>query len=96
LATLQVKHSLRRFHITNKFQPELVFLTKHAWGNLDRPEDHLGIDFKTLDNFYSESGLELNRIIFGFGLSVAYRYGFYHLPDFEDNISFKFTFNLKI
>ena len=96
LATLQVKHSLRRFHISNKFQPELVFLTKHAWGNLDRPEDHLGIDFKTLDNFYSESGLELNRIIFGFGLSVAYRYGFYHLPDFDDNISFKFTFNLKI
>ena len=96
LATLQVKHSLRRFHISNKFQPELVFLTKHAWGNLDRPQDHLGIDFKTLDNFYSESGLELNRIIFGFGLSVAYRYGFYHLPDFDDNISFKFTFNLKI
>lgn len=96
LATLQVKHSLRRFHISNKFKPELVFLTKHALGNLDRPEDHLGIDFNTLDNFYSESGFELNRIIFGFGLSFAYRYGFYHLPDFEDNISFKFTFNLKI
>ncbi|MBL4662707.1 MAG: hypothetical protein JKY22_03920 [Flavobacteriaceae bacterium] len=96
LATLQVKHSLRRFYISHRFQPELVFLTKHAWGNLDRPQDHQGINFKTLDNFYSESGLELNRILFGFGISVAYRYGFYHLPDFEDNISFKFTFNLKI
>ena len=96
LATLQIKHSLRRFYISKKFQPELVFLTKHALGNLDQPENHLGIDFDTLDNFYSESGFELNRIIFGFGLSFAYRYGFYHLPDFEDNISFKFTFNLKI
>ena len=96
LATVQVKHSLRRFRISDKFKPELVFLTKHALGNLDRTEDHLGIGFDTLDNFYSESGLELNRIIFGFGLSFAYRYGFYHLPDFEDNISFKFTFNLKI
>jgi len=96
LATLQVKHSLRRFHISNKIQPELVFLTKHALGNLENTEDHLGINFQTLDKFYSESGLELNRIIFGFGLSLAYRYGFYHLPDFEDNISFKFTFNLKV
>jgi hypothetical protein len=28
-------------------------------------------------------------------LSGAYRYGFYNLPDFEDNISFKFTFYAK-
>ena len=96
LTTLQVKHSLRRFYFSRKFQPELVFITRHAWGDLKKPEDHLGIDFNTLDEFYSETGLELNRILFGFGLSVAYRYGFYYLPDFEDNISFKFTFKLKI
>ena len=96
LTSLQVKHSLRRFYISKKFQPELVFLTKHALGDLKRPEEHQGIGFNTLNHLYSESGLELNRILFGFGLSVAYRYGFYHLPDFEDNVSFKFTFNLKI
>ncbi|TDI77009.1 MAG: hypothetical protein E2O83_08715 [Bacteroidetes bacterium] len=96
LTTLQVKHSLRRFYFSRKFQPELVFITRHAWGDLKNPEDHLGVDFNTLDEFYSETGLELNRILFGFGLSVAYRYGFYYLPDFEDNISFKFTFKLKI
>ena len=96
LTTLQVKHSLRRFYFSKKFQPELVFITRHAWGDLKNPEEHLGIEFNTLDQLYSETGLELNRILFGFGLSVAYRYGFYYLPDFEDNVSFKFTFHLKI
>lgn len=96
LATLQIKHSLRRFYLSEKFQPELVFITRHALGDLSNPEEHLGIGFGTLNQLYSESGLELNRIFFGFGLSFAYRYGFYHLPHFDDNISFKFTFYLKL
>lgn len=96
LLTLQVKHSLRRFYFSEFFQPELVFITRHAVGDLSNPERHFGIPFNTLEEFYSESGLELNRLLFGFGLSFAYRYGFYNLPDFEDNISFKFTFYLKL
>jgi len=96
LATLQVKHSLRRFNLTEKWRPELVFITRHALGDLRNPEEHIGIDFNTLDKLYSESGFELNKILFGFGLSFAYRYGYYHLPELEDNISFKFTFYLKL
>ncbi len=96
LATLQIKHSLRRFNISERFRPELVFITRHAWGDLNNAEPHLGIPFNTLEEFYSESGFELNKLLFGFGLSFAYRYGYYHLPDLEDNISFKFTFYLKL
>jgi len=96
LTTLQIKHSLRRFYLSKKIKPELVFVTRHALGNFKNPEEHLGIQFNTLQQFYSETGLELNKILFGFGMSFAYRYGFYNLPDFEDNISFKFTFNLKV
>lgn len=96
LALLQLKHSLRRFKLTDKWKPELVLITRHAWGNLDDREKHFGIPFNTLEHFYNESGVELNKIIFGFGLSFAYRYGYYHLPKFADNISFKFTFNLKL
>jgi hypothetical protein len=96
LATLQVKHSLRRFEISERFRPELVLITRHAIGNMDAIEDHVGIPFNTLEEIYNESGLELNKLLFGFGLSFAYRYGFYNLPDFEDNISFKFTFYLKL
>jgi len=96
LVTFRAKHSLRRFKLSEKWKPELVFITRHALGSLDNREAHIGLPFNTLEELYSESGLELNKLIFGFGLSFAYRYGFYHLPQFEDNISFKFTFNLKI
>lgn len=95
LATIQVKHSLPRFKISARFRPQLVFITRHAIGNLKNPEDHLGIEFDTLNNIYSESGLELNNLALGFGMSFAYRYGYYHIPNFADNISFKFTFYPK-
>ncbi len=96
LTTLQVKHSLRRFKLAEKWKPELVLITRHAWGDMDNTDQHFGVPFNTLDKLYNESGLELNKILFGFGLSGAYRYGYYNLPKFSDNISFKFTFNLKI
>ncbi len=96
VSMLQVKHSLRRFKLTEKWKPELVLITRHAIGNMDDTNKHFGIPFNTLNHLYNESGLELNKILFGFGLSFAYRYGYYNLPSFEENVSFKFTFNLKI
>ena len=96
LAMLQLKHTFRRFKLANNWKPELVLLSRHAIGELSHPEEHLGIPFNQLNHLYNEAGLELNKIALGFGLSFAYRYGHYSLPHFEDNISFKFTFNLKI
>lgn len=96
LTTLQVKHSLRRFKLAEKWKPELVLITRHAWGDMNSTDQHFGVPFNTLEHLYNESGLELNKILFGFGLSGAYRYGHYNLPKFSDNISFKFTFYLKI
>jgi Family of unknown function (DUF5686) len=95
LVTLQVRHSLRRFYIAERFKPELVLVTRHALGDFRNPENHIGLPFNTLDQGYNESGFELNKLIFGFGLSAAYRYGFYNLPQFEDNVSVKFTFYAK-
>lgn len=95
ITTLQVKHSLRRINLAEKWKPELVLITRHALGNMDNVDKHDGIPFGTLDQLYSESGFEINKILFGFGLSFAYRYGFYNLPDFEDNVSAKFTFYLS-
>lgn len=96
MTMIQIKHSLRRFKLTEKWKPELVLITRHALGDMSDTNRHFGIPFKTLDHLYNESGLELNKILFGFGLSFAYRYGHYNLPSFEENMSFKFTFNLKI
>ncbi len=59
-------------------------------------ERHQNIEFGTLSKGYSEAGLELNKLLFGFGLSFAYRYGGYHLPLISDNIAAKFTFNVSL
>ncbi|WP_240642159.1 DUF5686 family protein [Nonlabens xiamenensis] len=92
----QVKHRLAPFKIFPFLQPEMVLITRAAWGDLEHPDRHLNIDFKTLDRGYFESGFELNKLLFGFGLSFTYRHGPYHLSDFEDNLAMKFTFYLEL
>ena len=57
---------------------------------------HEGISFNTLDKGFTESGIEINKLFFGFGLSFAYRYGACHLPSIEGNIAAKFTFNMNL
>ncbi|MDR5589279.1 DUF5686 family protein [Christiangramia sp. SM2212] len=95
-AMLHVRHQLRPFKISNSFQPELVFISRHAIGDFEDPEKHQNVSFNTLEHGYSEAGLELNKLFAGFGLSTAYRYGAYHLPTFKENFSFKFTLQLQL
>ena len=95
-ATLQMKHKLSPLNISTRFKPELVFIYRYALGSMDHINRHEAINFGTLEQGFSEAGLEINRLIFGFGLSFAYRHGAYHLPKLEDNIAFKFTFNLNL
>jgi hypothetical protein len=96
LASIQIKHHLKPFVISERIQPELVLITRHAIGDISNVEKHQNIAFSSLKEGFSESGFEINKILFGFGLSFAYRYGAYHLPAFDQNFSFKFTFNMKI
>ncbi|MGC1630581.1 MAG: hypothetical protein WA749_00575, partial [Gelidibacter sp.] len=96
LAVLQLKHALKPFYISKYSEPQMVLISRFALGNMNDIERHQNINFGTLNKGYSEAGLELNKIIFGFGLSFAYRYGAYHLPLFSDNIALKFTFNLTL
>ncbi|WP_458627865.1 DUF5686 family protein [Winogradskyella sp. PC D3.3] len=95
-STLQIKHAFKSFKITNRFKPQLVLISRYAVGNMHSISRHQGLQFGTLDKLYSESGFEINKLLFGFGLSFAYRYGGYHLPKLEDNIAFKFTFNISL
>jgi len=95
-ATFQVKHALAPFNISPWFKPQLVLISRFALGTMKDPYRHEGINFSTLDKGFTESGLEINKLFFGFGLSLAYRYGAYHLPKLEDNIAVKFTFNISI
>jgi hypothetical protein len=95
-STLQLKHYFRPFNISERFKPQLVLISRYAIGDMNSINRHQGIDFDTLEKLYSESGFEINKLIFGFGLSFAYRYGAYHLPKLDDNFAFKFTFNISL
>ncbi|MGV8812839.1 MAG: hypothetical protein ACOH2D_01905 [Gelidibacter sp.] len=95
-ATLQLKHALKPFYDSKFSKPQMVLISRFALGNMSDIDRHQGITFGTLNKGYSEGGLEVNKILFGFGLSFAYRYGAYHLPIFTDNVAVKFTFNLTL
>jgi len=94
-AMLHIKHQLRPINIHRFIQPELVFISRHAIGDISNPERH-SMPFKSLKNGYHEFGVELQKILVGFGLGAAYRYGPYSLDSFNQNFAFKFTFHLDI
>jgi len=95
-ALLQLKHAFKRIPIFKNVKPSPVIITRGAWGNMDRRERHIGLNYKTLENGYYESGFELNQIYSVLGLSAFYRYGPNQLPRFEDNIAIKLTFVLNL
>jgi hypothetical protein len=67
-----------------------------AWGILEKSEQHQGFTFKTLDQGFYESGIELNQIYKGLGLTGFYRYGPNQLSKFEDNLAIKLSFTLNL
>ena len=87
-----------------KFNPEIILHHNTGWGDLS--EKYTLYNFKTKEDIYLESGLELARVLklnyldlgyITFGAGAFYRYGSYELESFNDNIAFKlnigFSFN---
>jgi len=95
-AMFQIKHAFKRIKLLQKVRPSFVMVSRVVWGDLQKPEQHAGFNYKTLEKGFIESGIELNQIYSGFGLSGFYRYGPNQLPDFEDNISVKLSFVLDL
>ena len=95
-AMLQLKYYLKPFNFSERFKPQLVFISRYAIGDIKTPENHQNVTFGSLNKGYNESGIELNKLFFGFGLSLNYRHGAYHLPNLDDNLAFKFTFNVTL
>lgn len=95
-ATFQLKHFIKPFNISKRYKPQLVLISRYAIGDMKNPKRHQNITFGSLKKGYTESGFEINKLLFGFGLSFTYRYGAYHLPEFSDNVAFKFTFNVSL
>ena len=95
-AFIQMKHAFPRIPIIGNIKPSPVFVTRIAYGGLEKPEQHAGINYKTLEKGYYESGIEINQIYSVLGISAFYRYGGNQLPRFEDNIAVKLTFVLNL
>ncbi len=94
--TIQLKHYIKPINISEHYKPQVVLITRYAIGDIKQPELHQNVTFGSLKKGYTESGFEINKLFFGFGLSFTYRYGAYHLPEFSDNVAFKFTFNVSL
>ena len=94
--TLQFKYYLSPFKIGERYKPQLVLISRFALGDMSNIERHQNVSFGTLEKGFTESGFEINKLLFGFGLSFTYRYGAYHLPQTQDNIALKFTFNVTL
>ncbi|MFA9188999.1 DUF5686 family protein [Flavobacterium sp. FBOR7N2.3] len=95
-ALFQFKHAFNRVTLFKKIKPSLVIVSRMAWGDLDHPEQHLGLGFKTLEKGFFESGIELNQIFNGLGLTTFFRYGPNQLPKLEDNIAVKLSYVLNL
>jgi len=76
-----------------KFAPEFVIMTSAGYGELSNPENHGGIEFKTMEKGFYESGIAINnlfKINFStFGVSAHYRYGPYQFEKASDNFAVK-------
>jgi hypothetical protein len=67
-----------------------------AFGTLEHKDRHFGLNYKTLEKGFFESGIELNQIYKGLGLVGFYRYGPNGLLKLEDNIAIKLSYILDL
>ena len=67
-----------------------------AIGSNNKNNQHLGIEYKTMEDGFFESGVECNKIFKGLGLVAFYRYGPNQLANFDDNIAIKVSYYLDL
>ena len=85
-----------------KSRPELSLVQNMGWGKLENPELHLGIDFKTMEKGFFESGLRIDNLLLvnyfnfiyvGLGGGIYYRYGDYAFSTPQENLAYRFRLN---
>ncbi len=95
-AAVHIKHLLKPLKLFKHFKPQFTLVTRAVIGNITNPDYQTGLQFKSLKKGYLESGIELNSLFKGFGLSAHYRYGAYSNPIWSDNLAVKLTFKLNL
>jgi len=101
--TVLIRHNFGRMTQNKKFSPRIVFCQGIGFGGLSSPSAHIGIDFKTMEKGYFESGLVVEDLLvikglLSFGVGTFVRYGAYYLPKPQykviDNFAFKIRFRV--
>ncbi len=94
--SFQVKHTFGGFEWFGK--PVFpLFIYRAALGEMKNAQEHTQFDFKQLQHYYQEAGVEFNHLIFNtFGLGTYYRFGGYQYPKFKDNFFLKLTLRLNL
>lgn len=95
-ASLQFKHTFNKIDLGYKITPEFSVVTRMAWGEIDKENQHIGLPFKSLEKGFFESGIEANKIYNGLGLTLFYRYGPNQLARFDDNLSIKISYFIDL
>ena len=94
--SFQVKHTFNKTRIAYKIKPVFTVVTRMAFGSMKKPEQHIGLPYKTLEDGFFESGIEANQIFKGLGLNFFIRYGPNGLPKLEDNLALKLSYVLDL
>ena len=101
--SLFIRHNFGRMTQNKKFSPRIIFCQGIGFGALRSPNAHIGIDFKTMEKGYFESGVMINDLLvikglLSFGVGAFARYGAYYLPKPHyktiDNFAFKISFRV--
>lgn len=94
--SLQLKHTFNKIRLGYRINPEFSIVSRMSWGEINKTNQHMGLEFKSLEKGFFESGIECNKIFRGFGTTLFFRYGPNQLPVFEDNISIKISYFIDL
>ena len=94
--SIQGRYNFSRFEIAKKFRPNLSLISRFAIGSIESASEHYGVSFKKMNKGYMESGIVLNHLFKGFGVSSFYRHGQYSNAKFSDNLAVKLTYVLSL
>ncbi len=94
--SLHGRYNLKPIELSQRFKPKISFITRYAFGTIDKPQHHIGLSFRKMNQGYFESGMVFNGLFKGFGLASFYRYGAYQNDRFSDNLAVKLTYVLNI
>lgn len=100
-ASVSYRHNLYQlFDSESEINPHWTIVNRFAWGRMEDEVQHGGMTYKTLEDGYLESGLEINKLFninfAGIGAGFYYRYGPNALDGFGRNFAVKVSSRLTL